>query len=400
MRAALFLSAALLVASPAHAQTRVNDQYQSGNANASTTVNVGEAGDVGATAVASGNVATSTSDGSDHALRNTQHMDGKTNASANATVWDASGAIAITSAAVANGATAAVEDGEVDVQTNQAAHADATAATTFTGGYAGDAGTSASASGNVVAVSATNGQARVVGTQESTGAIRATTEAEHCCVAGQVVSGAIASANNLSVGGDTATVLAYTTQYASGSSEARVDLYTGYATNASGNATANANAVTIDNQFGYVNARIDQRSDANVSADSYVTLGGDFTDFGSAGAYGVGNQANVSNVGSDTVMETLQSNSGDISANAALAGEGDGMALASSAAYGNTVTGSLCGYCDTSSPGLYATNSQTNTGDVSSSAIVISPRARTVAATSTAIGNAATYQVAGPGDTP
>ena len=38
---------------------------------------------------------------------------------------------------------------------------------------------------------------------------------------------------------------------------ADVDLYAGYATDVSGNATANANAVTIDNQWGYVNARVD-----------------------------------------------------------------------------------------------------------------------------------------------
>ena len=45
---------------------------------------------------------------------------------------------------------------------------------------------------------------------------------------------------------------------------------------ASGNATANANAVTIDNQWGYVNARVAQSSSAQVNADSYVTIGGDF----------------------------------------------------------------------------------------------------------------------------
>ena len=56
-----------------------------------------------------------------------------------------------------------------------------------------------------------------------------------------------------------------------------------------------------------------------MTANSYVTLGGDFLGFGSAGAYGVGNQAIVSNVGSDTVMDVTQDNAGDISANAAFA---------------------------------------------------------------------------------
>ncbi len=101
-----------------------------------------------------------------------------------------------------------------------------------------------------------------------------------------------------------------------------------------------------------MNAAIEQNSTATVSADSYVTLGGDFTGFASAGAYGVGNQATVSNVGSDTVLDVSQSNGGDVYANAALVGDG-GMALASSAAYGNHISGSVCTSCDLNVPSLY-----------------------------------------------
>ncbi len=319
MRAALLVSAALLVANPAFAQSVSNDQYQSGDANALTQVEAGYSGDVGATAVASGNVVSTAGDGHDSALASNQHMGGDTSATADAVVWDSYGAIAITSAAVGNGATATSANGSVDVNATQRNHGNASATTTFSGGTADDAATSASASGNVGAVSIQNGQARVISDQESIGAVNASTEADHCCVGGQVVSGSIASANNMSVGGETATVLTDTRQNAQGSVSARTDLYSGYASDASGNATANGNAVTIDNQWGYVNARVDQRSSANVNADSYVTLGSDFVGFASAGAYGVGNQAIVSNVGSDTVMDAAQENSGDISANAAMA---------------------------------------------------------------------------------
>lgn len=400
MRAALFAGIALVSAPMAHAQTAVNDQYQLRGSTAVTTVETSHARDVGATAVASGNVVAGTTEGGDASLSNTQHMDGDANATANATVWHSDGNVAVTSAAVANGATGTVVNGNVDVTSQQLAHGDANAATHFTGGDASNAGASASASGNVGALSVENGQARLIASQDSTGSIAATVEANHCCVAGQAVSGAIASANNLTVGGDTATILTDTTQTASGQNvNARVDLYAGYAVDASGNATANANALTIDNQWGYVNARVSQTSTANVIANSYVTLGGDFTGFGSAGAYGVGNQANVSNVGSDTVMDTAQTNSGDIEANAALTGQGAGPALASSAAYGNMTTGVLCASCDPNGepPTLTASNSQVNSGAVYSSATVVAPRADTVAATSTAIGNAATYQVRPPG---
>jgi hypothetical protein len=395
MRAALFLSAALLT-TPAFAQ--VNDQLQLRDTTSITDVEVGSAYDVGATSVASGNVVTAVADDADAAFDNTQHMDGDTTARTDATVWNAGGTVAVTSAAVGNGGTAELRGSNVDINSTQLAHGDANASVNFTGGNAGHAATSASASGNVAAVSAQDSEVRFISNQESTGSTSAVIEADHGAVGGQVVSGAIASANNLTVGSETATVLTDTRQTATGDSvRASVDVYAGYATDVSGNATANANAVTIDNQWGYVNSRIDQSSTANVNADSYVTLGGEFAGFASSGAYGVGNQAIVSNVGSDTVMDVTQANGGDITANAAMSGEGGQMALASSAAYGNSVSGALCAYCDTNVPSLSASANQVNDGNVTSTATVHTPNATTVAATSTAIGNAGTYSVRGPG---
>jgi hypothetical protein len=397
MRAALLATAALAFAPLAHAQS-VNNQYQLRGSTAVTTIGVGTTHDAGATAVASGNAVTLVNEDYDTATVSTQHMDGDANATANATVWNASGAVAITSAAVSNGGTATTENGDVDVTASQLAHGDANVTTNFIGGYAGDAGTSASASNNVAAVSAVNGGARLILDQEGTGSVSATVDADHDFVAGQAVSGSIAGANNLTMGGDTATILNDTRQSATGENvSARTDLYVGSAADVSGNATANANAVTIDNQWGYVNARVAQEATANVTAGSYVTLGSDFTGFASAGAYGVGNQTMVSNVGSDTVLDVTQNNTGDVAANAAMNGEGDGMALASSAAYGNNVTGALCSQCDESGvPSLTASSSQTNDGNVYSSASVNSARAQTVGATATAIGNAATYSATRP----
>ena len=75
---------------------------------------------------------------------------------------------------------------------------------------------------------------------------------------------------------------------------------------------------------------------------------------------------------------------------------GAGASLASSAAYGNSVSGSLCGSCDTNAPGLMADNHQVNSGDVRAHSAVTGSRSDLVATTSTAIGNAATYQSNGP----
>jgi len=387
-----------LVSAPAYAQS--NNQYQAGDATAVTNVEADWAGDAGATAVASGNAVTTTQEDNDTNLASTQHMDGDTSAEANATIWTATGNVAITSAAVSNGGTATIADGSSDIDAQQLGHGDANATVTLRNGYSLNAATSASASNNTAAVSAQDAALRLLMNQESVGSVNASTEMDVDIVEDQAVSGAIASANNLSVGGETATVLNATRQNASGGSvTARVDLYAGYATDASGNATANANSVTIDNQWGYVNAAIEQNSNATVSADSYVTLGSDFTGFASAGAYGVGNHTTVANIGSDTVMDVAQSNGGDVYANAALDAGGGGMALASSAAYGNSITGALCTDCDATGqvPGLYVSSNQVNDGNVYSSSTIRTTGANTVGATSTAIGNAATYSARPPG---
>jgi hypothetical protein len=395
MRAALFVTAALIAAPLARADD--NNQYQAANATAVVNVQVGQTQGAGATAVASGNIASATVIEDEEEIDSVQHMYGDSSATANATVWHASGNVAVTSAAVNNGATAiAADDSELEIASQQLNHGDARAETDFTGADAQNAATTASASGNVAAVSLDHSGMALVSGQESIGAISADVEADHGVVADQAVSAAIASANNLSVGGETATVLLDSSQTASGSVSARSDMYVGYAIDASGNATANANSTAVDNQWGYVNARVSQSVDANVQADSYVTLSDGFLGFGSAGAYGVGNQAMVSNVGSDTVMDVTQYNGGDVGANAALAGEGGDQALASAAAYGNSATASLCAYCDDNVPSLEASNNQTNDGGVIANATVVTTRARMVAATATAVGNAATYQVSGP----
>lgn len=398
MRAVLSLlvTTALVSAPAAYAQS--NNQYQGGDATAVTDVQAGYANDASATAVASGNAVTTTQEDSE--FTSSQHMDGETTAEANATVWTATNNVAITSAAVGNGSTAVISGGTSNIEAEQLGHGNASATTTLRNGYSYNAAVSASASTNTTAVSAENAEVRVMMNQESTGSVNASAEMDADYVEDQAVSGVIASANNLSIGGETATILNATRQNATGESvTARSDLYVGSATDASGNATANVNSTTIDNQWGYVNAAIEQNATSQVQADSYVTLGSDFTGFASAGAYGVGNQTTVANVGSDTVLDVTQSNGGGVSANAALAGDGGGMALASSAAYGNSITGSVCNGCDTNGdvPGLYASSSQTNDGNVYSSSTIRTNGAGTVGATSTAVGNAATYSVRPPG---
>jgi hypothetical protein len=393
MRAVLLISA-VLIASPAFAQT--NNQYQGGDADSTTVVNVGQTEDAAATSVASGNVLGIAADDADAVMLNNQHMDGDTTAVVDANVANADGNIAVSSAAVANGSTAELRGSTVTIDALTLAHGDTTAMTNFSGGHAENAATSASAAGNVAAVSTEFSDAELLIAQESTGDTTAAVNAHHGHIDDQIVSGAIANANNLSVTGYTTTLLSRTRQTAEGDVTADVSLNAEHATDASGNATASANSIALDNQWGYLETDVLQNASSNVSANSEVTLDDHFHGFGSAGAYGVGNQMLASNVGSDTLMNVVQDNAGDIAANAAFSGEGGDSALASAAAYGNNVEGALCSQCDTNVPTLGANNTQTNAGDVSASALVNSAFTNTAAASSTAIGNAATFSARGP----
>jgi hypothetical protein len=395
MRALLLASAALIAAPLAHAQTLSNDQFDAGGASAAIEANVDSAYDVGVSAVAGANAYAAA--GEEIVLDNAQHADGAVDANVKASVGSAAYGAVATSAAVANGLTA---EGGLELRSTQASHADATAVTTNDTGYVGYAASSASASGNVAALAAENADVMAVLTQESTGATIAQTTGDHWGSDGQVVADAIASANNITAAGSTTTMLTDTTQAARGDNvTAEVDLYAGFAGDASANATANANALTIDNQYGYLNARASQESEANVDARSYVTLGSDFIGFASAAAYGVGNQAMIANTTSDTVIDTIQWNSGDIHADAGLVADGSGdQALASAAAYGNIVTGALCGSeCSGDQAALNANNEQTNIGAVRARASISAPHTNTAAGSAVAIGNAATYQVSSPG---
>jgi hypothetical protein len=96
-------------------------------------------------------------------------------------------------------------------------------------------------------------------------------------------------------------------------------------------------------------------------------------------------------------MDTAQNNSGYIEANSAIGGDGEGAALSSSAAYGNAVSGTLCSSCTNGgTPQMTANNHQVNDGDVYASSRASSSYTGTIATTSTAVGNAATYVVRGP----
>lgn len=395
MRVAALLASVALIAAPAHAQI-ANTQVTLDDSFSELRLQVDEAVDVGGTAIAGGNAMSADAEDADLDIRSTQSAHGASIADAEASVNTAYGAVSIMSAAVNNGLTAATVNGSITSRGAQHSTGDATAATDTWVGNAGAAASSASAGANVATFVAEQGDITSELHQDSAGSVSATTDADACCVNTAVVADAIASANNITATGSTTTLLSASSQESTGASvTARSDLSVGYAVDAISNATANGNALTVDNQWGYANVAATQRNTSDVRAQGFVTLGGDFLGTGSAAAYGVGNSAVIGNLGSDTLIDVAQDNAGSVSADSATAGLGGEYALASSAAYGNVITGALCGYCDASNPGLTANGTQTNSGDVHSSAVVNTPYSRTVAASASAIGNAASYHVQG-----
>lgn len=391
-RASLLLAAAAIAIAPAYAQSSVvSEQVRLDDSFAALNLHVDEADDVSGAAVAGANSFTATANGAGIDAYATQYSEGSATAAADATVWRAWGDVAVGAAATGNGVVGAVENGALNVEGWQIQHGDTAASARVRTGTTWSGATSASAGANVTDVSAYNGDLRLVTGQTNTGSVSANVEADHCCVSTDIEAGAVASANSASAAGYTTTMLTATEQTSTGEAvRARTDLWAGYAGSASGSAVANGNTFSAANQWGYVNVAARQANSAGVIAESYVTLGGDWLSFASAGAYGVGNSAAVSNVGSDTVMATAQDNMGFVGAYAALAGNG-GDAAVSSTAYGNVVTGGLCNGCENGS--LTASNTQTNSGRVESVTTVRSGWAGSVAGSATAIGNAASYSV-------
>lgn len=396
MRVAALLATVSLLSfggMPAFAET----QEQYGDSHADLTLNVDHAGSVTGSSVAGSNSYTSTADGASVVLPGYQYSEGDSSASSSATVWSAHGDVVIFGDSAGNTTTVDVRNGDIGIGHNQYMTGDSSASVNVQTGDSGGAYSSASASGNVTSVASENGSVETGVIQESGGAVSANVEADHCCVGWTASGDAVASGNSIATTGSTSTIYGYSEQYSHGPDvNARVDLYAGYAGDAVGAAAASGNTMSIDNQWGYVNATAVQHNWSDATAESYVTLGGDFLGVASASSYGVGNAANVSNVGSDTVMNVAQTNEGAIGSFAAVSGQGGDYAVASAVGYGNVVTGGLCTTCnDAGVPSLNAQSAQTNHGSVYSSANVVTAGARHVAGSAVAIGNAASYNVSG-----
>lgn len=375
-----------------------NEQLQTSSAFAGYALRAEDVGSAAGASAASANLLTTSAENAQGlVIDNVQGAFGTTTAHTWMDVGHADGAISNTAAATANGFSAAADATAVTLNSTQVVHpgADVNAWSYTRSQNVRAAANAAAAGGNVVTLHAANSgvDARIV--QNSQANIRATAEADHCCVRTAATGTAIASANaatGASTGGGPALVSA--DQRSSGREViALVDLYVGYTGDALAVSSANGNALTYGGAFAPLTVFATQDNTSDVTSQSYVTVGGDFTGALSASSYGVGNSAVAHNAGADARFVTDQSNSGAVTAYTAVAGGGGVGATGVSMAVGNMASGAVCAACGPAS--LVADNRQTNAGAIVAATTMVSGGVSHVVGAATAVGNAATYTVRG-----
>lgn len=375
-----------------------NEQIQLNDVSSNFKLKVQAAQDASAAAIAGGNVGSAAAMNQSITANNRQTMKGETTASARSEIGQISRASVTTAYGFGNGFSAGAEQGSATVTSTQKTGREANVSSTaysrgtLTGSGA-SAAVGATAAGNVANAGASKGELRAVVTQTSQSSVTANAEGEFCCNNGSASSGAVASANNATLTGVQATMITNTTQNSSGANVTAVsDLYVGGASNTViGAATANGNALTVANEFGFMQSGVTQTNSSAIMAQSWVTAGA--MGAGSASAYGVGNTASMTNIGADMRVSFNQSNSGSVQAWTALSGSG-GVGVVNATAIGNASQGFLCTACG--SGAMSALNSQFNSGRVEAIGALTMPTATTASGSAAAFGNASSFFVGAP----
>jgi hypothetical protein len=167
----------------------------------------------------------------------------------------------------------------------------------------------------------------------------------------------------------------------------------GNSQNTNTSATASGNNLNVTNENGPLAVSASQDNEAFVRAQAVETS----FEFGGAAtsAYGVGNSTLVGNLGPSMALNNVQVNgSGGVESVASFTGNDGFDSFVSSTAMGNAVTGFACSTCNGV---INVNNSQTNNGDAgATSSASFTAGARSVRATTTAVGNNATFFVTQP----
>ncbi|MEM1105045.1 MAG: holdfast anchor protein HfaD [Pseudomonadota bacterium] len=380
----------------------VIDQVQIGDLSSAIEVDVDEVDmDASATATTAGNTAAGLTKSGDIEVTTTQRMEGEAAAAASLTGDAVAGAALTTATAYGNAASAGTWMGNLRTRTVQTMTGDVAARSDIELGSAGAVSAATTGIGNVAATDNEFGDNLAYQEQASDGSVAAQSLATVDEVEGAASFATTAGGNVISSTGYTATAIqgAVQTTRTGEQIEALTEVSIAAAGAASAVTTASGNAYTLNNEFGYASlgrggSELFQGNDSQVAASSVVTAL-DFGTYGVSSAYGVGNSAAVTNLGSDTALYAIQSNYGNVGAQAQFTGASGagGVAQVSSVAVGNTATAGLCITCGPAT--LTGTTRQFSASNVAATGSIQIGQAGSVVGSATAIGNAATFQTSG-----
>lgn len=377
------------------------DQVQFGDVWADMDVYVPESTvEVGSTSTAMGNNASSVRISGDVSAEIRQDFNASATATNRLRGYSAGNAVATTTA-YGNAASGGTDYGTNTYRLQQTAAGTVDARTVIGLESAGTITSATTAIANVSSTDNNFGESVSDQVQQSSANVRAETDADMCCDGYYANFITSAGANATSSTGYTSTNTNRARQETAAGSrvEAATDVYMGDGTNVTAMTNAFGNSATVYNEWGYATlgqegAPTEQVNGADIDAQTYVTLD-HWSGYANASAYGVGNSALISNVGSDTVMYADQTNDGSVTTTASFAGESwtGGTAMVSATSIGNAATATVCNYCSEASVG--GRINQVNNGQVQAFGQAQSVYGNAVYGSATAIGNAATLQSAG-----
>lgn len=352
-----------------------------------------------ATTTATGNTAAGLVKNGDIDVDIVQSQDGVVSAIGKILDGSAREAVATTTA-YGNAATGGTWDGDTYYRADQVANGNIEAATVVDMDRARVVVGATTAIANVSSPANENGKNAAFQTQESNGSVTAFSEAGLDRVRKAASFATVAGGNAVSSTGSTSTNIngAVQTTAAGETISARTFVDIVEAKDVIATTTGFGNSATVHNEWGYATlgregSELFQGNDASVGSETYVTLDS-WSGVATSSAYGVGNAATISNVGSDTGLFAIQNNYGDVTSIASLnGGAGSGTGVLTSTAIGNAATATLCNICGDAA--LQGRTQQYNQGSVIAEGSVTMGASGIIVGSATAVGNSATYQSTG-----
>lgn len=332
-----------------------------------------------------------------HDIQSSQAFSGSVDTSATTTAQITDGVALTTSTAFGNTASI-LTDADMDVVSDQSAADGASVSSNAqlnVGSYSISSVTTATASANAYESIAYGGETNLDLRQDSGAAVTADAYVLAPDAGLGYGAAAIGAANGNSVlveGYMGASQIVDVDQTNRGDVTGRVRMDAGgTAISSQAMASANGNAVRIQNEDGYAHLQGGQTNSGTVTADAEILVGNFDADALTVSAEGVGNSAIISNLGADAFMGLDQNNTGAVNARANFAGDAGGSVMMSATAFGNAATSYICSECPVTS---YGDMNQVNGANVSSVVTGQMTTGQNISGTATAIGNSATFQTA------